>query len=361
MDFQRAEYKGIILSTLAVTKELGVYNETDVARAFSGDGDLYWYKRDWLEFYFPEKLSERDKDWKEEGINWEPDAADIFDENEYPLISRKAALKYLGVNTPLAVITRETLSLIRRGLFHGSIKEEYALAMDLYRIISALYADSEEHLINGVNSGKAVSEYSDFSPESAKADAARLAPFTLFDIAVGRNDLLNWLIPLPTKLCDAGMAKEGVELAASWAELAEPDIFIGDKAFLLVEAGFGDEARAQIKHNLKIFEENAGIHIKAGVALEILNDLSAAEVLYRKALELAEDEEESDDAFEYLIPLLRQLGKTTEADALEAAQEREHRKPPSWPATVKRDALRMGRNEPCPCGSGKKYKKCHGK
>ncbi|MED6343843.1 MAG: SEC-C metal-binding domain-containing protein [Pseudomonadota bacterium] len=20
----------------------------------------------------------------------------------------------------------------------------------------------------------------------------------------------------------------------------------------------------------------------------------------------------------------------------------------------------MGRNEPCPCGSGKKYKKCHG-
>ena len=22
---------------------------------------------------------------------------------------------------------------------------------------------------------------------------------------------------------------------------------------------------------------------------------------------------------------------------------------------------RVGRNEPCPCGSGKKYKKCHGK
>ncbi|MDP2910182.1 MAG: SEC-C metal-binding domain-containing protein [bacterium] len=21
----------------------------------------------------------------------------------------------------------------------------------------------------------------------------------------------------------------------------------------------------------------------------------------------------------------------------------------------------MGRNDPCPCGSGKKYKKCHGK
>ncbi len=28
--------------------------------------------------------------------------------------------------------------------------------------------------------------------------------------------------------------------------------------------------------------------------------------------------------------------------------------------TVKRDAEKVGRNEPCPCGSGKKYKKCHG-
>lgn len=24
------------------------------------------------------------------------------------------------------------------------------------------------------------------------------------------------------------------------------------------------------------------------------------------------------------------------------------------------DLVRVGRNEPCPCGSGKKYKKCHG-
>jgi preprotein translocase subunit SecA len=28
--------------------------------------------------------------------------------------------------------------------------------------------------------------------------------------------------------------------------------------------------------------------------------------------------------------------------------------------TVKRDDPKVGRNEPCPCGSGKKYKKCHG-
>ena len=28
--------------------------------------------------------------------------------------------------------------------------------------------------------------------------------------------------------------------------------------------------------------------------------------------------------------------------------------------TVKRTGKKVGRNEPCPCGSGKKYKKCHG-
>ncbi len=30
------------------------------------------------------------------------------------------------------------------------------------------------------------------------------------------------------------------------------------------------------------------------------------------------------------------------------------------PQTVKREADKVGRNDPCPCGSGKKYKKCHG-
>ncbi|HEY8241245.1 MAG TPA: SEC-C metal-binding domain-containing protein, partial [Kiritimatiellia bacterium] len=39
--------------------------------------------------------------------------------------------------------------------------------------------------------------------------------------------------------------------------------------------------------------------------------------------------------------------------ALTAALERK-------PEPVKRDMPKVGRNDPCPCGSGKKYKKCHG-
>ena len=31
------------------------------------------------------------------------------------------------------------------------------------------------------------------------------------------------------------------------------------------------------------------------------------------------------------------------------------------PATQVAEVPRVGRNDPCPCGSGKKYKNCHGK
>ncbi|MEE4186004.1 MAG: SEC-C metal-binding domain-containing protein [Gammaproteobacteria bacterium] len=29
-------------------------------------------------------------------------------------------------------------------------------------------------------------------------------------------------------------------------------------------------------------------------------------------------------------------------------------------ATFRREAAKLGRNDPCHCGSGRKYKKCHG-
>ncbi len=35
--------------------------------------------------------------------------------------------------------------------------------------------------------------------------------------------------------------------------------------------------------------------------------------------------------------------------------------PQTSPSPVFRDAEKVGRNDACPCGSGKKYKQCHGK
>ena len=43
-----------------------------------------------------------------------------------------------------------------------------------------------------------------------------------------------------------------------------------------------------------------------------------------------------------------------------AAAARAHRRRRRRCETVRRDEPKVGRNDPCPCGSGKKYKKCHG-
>ncbi len=53
----------------------------------------------------------------------------------------------------------------------------------------------------------------------------------------------------------------------------------------------------------------------------------------------------------------RALQRLTE---VHAAAGEEGEAPRSKAETVVRQSPRVGRNEPCPCGSGKKYKKCHG-
>ncbi|WP_075603586.1 preprotein translocase subunit SecA [Saccharicrinis aurantiacus] len=50
--------------------------------------------------------------------------------------------------------------------------------------------------------------------------------------------------------------------------------------------------------------------------------------------------------------------KTTKDEYPGAGEERERQKPKSEPIRAEK---KVGRNEPCPCGSGKKYKQCHGK
>ena len=49
-----------------------------------------------------------------------------------------------------------------------------------------------------------------------------------------------------------------------------------------------------------------------------------------------------------------------EEQAMRAAAEGVSRQR-ARPETFKRTERKVGRNEPCPCGSGKKFKQCHGK
>ncbi len=54
--------------------------------------------------------------------------------------------------------------------------------------------------------------------------------------------------------------------------------------------------------------------------------------------------------------------KTTHAKAPSLTQEGEEAEaPPASDQPIVRGTKKVGRNDPCPCGSGKKYKQCHGK
>jgi len=73
----------------------------------------------------------------------------------------------------------------------------------------------------------------------------------------------------------------------------------------------------------------------------------------------------NEEITEYLFKV-----KLDQESVVEMEQEEDNRKivehrggdkQESKPVTVKREEKKTGRNEACPCGSGKKYKKCHGK
>lgn len=56
----------------------------------------------------------------------------------------------------------------------------------------------------------------------------------------------------------------------------------------------------------------------------------------------------------------RQPMQMQKAEVAPAVGAGERAKALPKPETIKRDVPKVGRNDPCPCGSGKKYKKCHG-
>ncbi len=79
--------------------------------------------------------------------------------------------------------------------------------------------------------------------------------------------------------------------------------------------------------------------------------------IYAKLQELiAEDVKEeaiSQECAEVIFPSTQVV-----VEAFDAAVD--GRRPGERQGTIVREQPKVGRNEPCPCGSGKKYKKCHG-
>jgi preprotein translocase subunit SecA len=66
--------------------------------------------------------------------------------------------------------------------------------------------------------------------------------------------------------------------------------------------------------------------------------------------------EESEDTAQKLAETKKRPRKMVESGGGTASQAAA----PEEPQQVRRSEPKVGRNDPCPCGSGKKYKKCHG-
>jgi preprotein translocase subunit SecA len=110
-------------------------------------------------------------------------------------------------------------------------------------------------------------------------------------------------------------------------------------------------------------------HLKEGIGLRGYGQLNP----------LVEYQREGFDMFEAMLGAVRQdvVEKVFSVQVRreqDVQQVEEQRQPPakvmmshgnetvsSEPATARRDGDKVGRNDPCPCGSGKKYKRCHGK
>jgi len=173
----------------------------------------------------------------------------------------------------------------------------------------------------------------------------------------------DWLLErsLSVQLLDLPLALAQVAEFERAAALARALVFVdrelmqGDLAIVLAKAGRRDEALAQVSANLEQAEDATLVEAKAGEAHRALGDLPAAEAYFRRSLVEAKTSSERLQALIRVASCLLDQGRETEANqVLKTARALETE------SVQKANPPAVGRNEPCPCGSGKKYKKCHG-
>jgi preprotein translocase subunit SecA len=104
-------------------------------------------------------------------------------------------------------------------------------------------------------------------------------------------------------------------------------------------------------------------HLKEGIGLRGYGQRDPLTEYKRESFDMfsAMKERIEDDMIRFLFlmdPVVQkeedQMRRRRERDLVFSAPAKEA------PEPVKRSAEKVGRNDPCPCGSGKKYKKCHG-
>ncbi|MDF1587752.1 MAG: preprotein translocase subunit SecA [Gammaproteobacteria bacterium] len=82
---------------------------------------------------------------------------------------------------------------------------------------------------------------------------------------------------------------------------------------------------------------------------DVISLISRVQVRAQEDVEAVEQQRRQAGAVEYQHDQSDAMGDDSEQDAMPTHQE-----------PITRDGRKVGRNDPCPCGSGKKFKQCHG-
>ena len=104
------------------------------------------------------------------------------------------------------------------------------------------------------------------------------------------------------------------------------------------------------RESFELFEQ-----LLVSLKYEVIKFLSHVEIQRRGEAEALEQQRREAAAREQLA------FEHAQASGLEGGASASPAKDAEIPQTYTREQPKIGRNEPCHCGSGKKYKQCHGK
>lgn len=161
-----------------------------------------------------------------------------------------------------------------------------------------------------------------------------------------------------------------VQIADVMSDCVHAVEFQRELAIALACAGRREEAIARAQANIIRFPDDIWIRILAGDVFDQLDDQSEAIRLWFEGLSMARNLFDWEGAYERLEGACDQAGRGAELQ--EAVKKHPKPVPPPMPrrtiahrppqidrpAEVPARVKKIGRNDPCPCGSGKKYKKC---
>ncbi len=186
------------------------------------------------------------------------------------------------------------------------------------------------------------------------------------------------------------------DLGVDWETINRPDLEIAlmegaKKTYLERVETFGEEEFGRLEKFLLLDSVDRQWkdhllsldHLREGIGLRAYGQRNPLVEYKRESYSLFEDmwERIEDHVVKFLfhaepvenMPEQRRAVNTTlshpevqglkQASADRKSQEQVANQPvgrPSQPTTVRRTQPKVGRNDPCPCGSGKKFKKCHG-